>query len=164
MLNHVVIMGRLTRDPELRHTQSNIPVCTFNVAVERDYQSGDRKAVDFIDCVAWRQTGEFVNNYFRRGACIVVSGSLESRKWQDRDGNNRISWEINAFKVWFGESRRDAEERNAERRGSRGYGDPNVYAGPSPLTEMPPGTGDDLPFDTRGSQTSLDDEDGDIPF
>jgi len=111
MLNHIVIMGRLTRDPELRTTQSGISVASFTVAVERDYsgRDGGERQTDFIDCVAWRQTGEFVSKYFHKGSMIVVSGRLQSRKWQDRDGNNRTSWEINADNVYFGESRRDSE-------------------------------------------------------
>ena len=91
MLNHIVIMGRLTRDPELRYTQSQTPVASFTVAVDRDFggRDGGEKQTDFIDCSAWRQTGEFVSKYFRKGSMIVVSGRLQSRKWQDRDGNNR---------------------------------------------------------------------------
>ena len=111
MLNHIVIMGRLTRDPELRNTQSGVSVTSFTVAVDRDFggRDGGERQTDFIDCVAWRQTGEFVSKYFRKGSMIVVSGRLQSRKWQDRDGNNRTSWEINADNVYFGESRRDSE-------------------------------------------------------
>ena len=92
MLNQIIIMGRLTRDPELRRTQSGTAVCSFSVAVDRDFksQSGE-KETDFIDVVAWRQTGEFVSKYFTKGRMIVVSGSLQSRKWQDRNGQNRIS-------------------------------------------------------------------------
>ena len=87
MLNKIFIMGRLTRDPELRRTQSGTAVCSFSVAVDRDFksQSGE-KETDFIDVVAWRQTGEFVSKYFTKGRMIVVSGSLQSRKWQDRNG------------------------------------------------------------------------------
>ena len=105
MLNQIVIMGRLVRDPELRSTQSGTSVATFTVAVERDF--GEKQA-DFIDCVAWRQTGEFVSKYFLKGNMIAVSGSLQSRKWKDRDGNNRTSWEINANQVYFCGSRKDS--------------------------------------------------------
>lgn len=107
MLNQIVIMGRLTRDPELRSTQSGTSVATFTVAVERDF-GGQEKQTDFIDCVAWRQTGEFVSKYFLKGNMIAVFGSLQSRKWQDRDGNNRVSWEINADRVYFCSSRKDS--------------------------------------------------------
>lgn len=108
MLNHITIMGRLTRDPELRSTQSGVTVASFTVAVDRDYadQSGSRET-DFIDCVGWRQTGEFVSKYFSKGSMIVVDGRLQSRHWQDRDGNKRTNWEINADRCYFGEAKRD---------------------------------------------------------
>ncbi|MBQ3380157.1 MAG: single-stranded DNA-binding protein, partial [Oscillospiraceae bacterium] len=91
MLNHIVIMGRLTRDPELRYTQSQTPVVSFSVAVDRDFggRDGGEKQTDFIDCVAWRSTAEFVSKYFRKGSMVVVSGRLQIRDWQDRDGNKR---------------------------------------------------------------------------
>ena len=118
MLNHITIMGRLTRDPELRHTQSNTPVASFTVAVDRDFsgRDGGEKQTDFIDCVAWRQTGEFVSKYFRKGSMIVVSGKLQSRKWQDRDGNNRTNWDVIADNVYFGESRRDGGDTTGNDR------------------------------------------------
>lgn len=103
MLNTITIQGRLTRDPELRYTQNNTPVTSFTVACERDF---GEKQTDFIDCVAWRQTAEFVNKYFAKGSMAVVSGRLQSRSWQDRDGVKRVSWEINAEHVYFGESKR----------------------------------------------------------
>ena len=114
MLNHITIMGRLTRDPELRTTQSGVSVTSFTVAVDRDFggRDGGERQTDFIDCVAWRQTGEFVSKYFHKGSMIVVSGRLQSRKWQDRDGNNRTSWEINADNVYFGESRASANSNS----------------------------------------------------
>ena len=111
MLNHIVLMGRLVKDPELRYTQSQIPVASFTVAVDRDFggRDGAERQTDFIDCVAWRQTGEFVSKYFQKGRMIVVSGRLQSRKWQDREGNNRTSWEVSADNVYFGDSKRDSE-------------------------------------------------------
>lgn len=108
MLNHISIMGRLTRDPELRYTQSGTAVASFTVAVDRDYAAqGQQRETDFIDCVAWRQGGEFVSKYFSKGSMIVVDGRLQSRKWQDRDGNNRTSWEILVDHSYFGESKKD---------------------------------------------------------
>lgn len=103
-LNHIVIQGRLTAEPELRTTQSGTPVASFTVAVDRDYigQDNGERGADFISCVAWRKTGEFVSKYFRKGSMIVVSGRLQSRKWEDRDGAKRVSWEINAENVYFG--------------------------------------------------------------
>ena len=102
MLNHITIMGRLTRDPELRRTNSGTAVCSFTVACDRDF--GD-KETDFIDCVAWKGTGEFVSNHFAKGKMIVVSGRLQIRKWTDKDGNKRQTAEINADNVYFGEAK-----------------------------------------------------------
>ena len=126
MLNHITIMGRLTRDPELRSTQAGVSVASFTVAVDRDFggRDGGEKQTDFIDCVAWRQTGEFVSKYFRKGSMIVVSGRLQSRKWQDREGNNRTSWEVNADNVYFGESRRDSGDTTGYDRSSYSRGEP----------------------------------------
>lgn len=104
MLNHIVIMGRLTKAPELRTTQNQTAVASFTIACERD-GSGERQT-DFIECVAWRHTAEFVSKYFTKGQMAVVSGRLQSRKWEDRDGNKRINWEIVADSVYFGESKR----------------------------------------------------------
>ena len=111
MLNHIVIMGRLTRDPELRRTGSGIAVASFTVAVDRDFggRDGGEKETDFIDCVAWRQTGEFVSKYFTKGSMIVVSGRLQIRNWTDKEGNKRRSAEVVADNVYFGESKRGNE-------------------------------------------------------
>lgn len=105
MLNHIVIMGRLTRDPELRYTQSNTPVASFTLAVDRDYTgSNGERGVDFIDCVAWRSTAEFVSKYFQKGSMAVASGRLQLRDWTDRDGNKRRSAEVLTGSVYFGSS------------------------------------------------------------
>ena len=107
MLNDITIMGRLTKDPELRYTQSQKPVATFTVAVDRDY---DRETTDFIQCVAWGKTGEFVSTYFHKGQMIAASGSLQSRKWTDKAGNNRTEWEINVGSVYFcGDKKKSAD-------------------------------------------------------
>ena len=109
MLNHITIMGRLTRDPELRRTGSGTAVASFTVAVDRDFgnsESGERET-DFIDCVAWRTTGEFVSKHFTKGSMIVVSGCLQIRNWNDKDGNKRRSAEVVAENVYFGESCRE---------------------------------------------------------
>ena len=105
MLNHIVIMGRLTRDPELRQTGSGVSVSNFSVAVDRDFSKGEEKETDFIDCVAWRHTGEFVSKYFTRGSLIVVSGRLQVRSYTDKDGNNRRAAEIVADNCYFGGSK-----------------------------------------------------------
>ena len=106
MLNHIVTMGRLVRDPELRHTQSGIPVTSFTIACDRDYKdaNGD-KATDFIDVVAWRNTADFVSRYFTKGRMAVIDGRLQLRDWTDRDGNKRRRAEILANSVHFGVSK-----------------------------------------------------------
>ena len=115
MLNHIVLMGRLTRDPELRYTGSNVPVASFSIAVDRDFGRGENgeKQTDFINVSAWRQTGEFVSKYFTKGSMIVVSGRLQMRDYTDRDGNRRTAAEVVAENVYFGERKRrdDGAER-----------------------------------------------------
>lgn len=109
MLNHIVLMGRLTRDPELRQTQSGTAVTAFSLAVERDFKdktSGD-KATDFIDVAAWRSTAEFVSKYFAKGRVAVVEGRLQIRDWEDSSGNKRRSAEVVAERVYFGDSKRE---------------------------------------------------------
>jgi single-strand DNA-binding protein len=115
MLNHITIMGRLTRDPELRRTGTGLAVASFSVAVERDYPNKDtgEKEVDYIDCVAWRHNGEFVSKYFTKGSMIVVSGRLQIRTWTDKDGNKRKTAEIVAEDVYFGESKKKSESNNS---------------------------------------------------
>ena len=109
MLNHIVLMGRLTRDPELRRTGSGIAVASFTLAVDRDFASqGGEKETDFVDIVAWRSTAEFVSKYFTKGRMAVVSGRLQIRNWQDKEGNKRRSAEVVADNVYFGESKRDS--------------------------------------------------------
>ena len=108
MLNHITIMGRLTRDPELRRTGSGVAVASFTVAVDRDFsgRDGGERETAFIDCVAWRNSGEFVSKYFTRGSMIVVSGRLQIRSWTDKEGNKRRTAEVVADNCYFGESRR----------------------------------------------------------
>ena len=112
MLNHIVLMGRLTRDPELRYTQSQIPVASFTLAVDRDFggRDGGEKQTDFIDIVAWRSTAEFVSKYFSKGSMVAVSGRLQLRDWTDREGNKRRNSEVVAENVYFAESKRSRDE------------------------------------------------------
>lgn len=106
MLNTITIMGRLTADVELKTTQKSDSVCSFSVAVERNYKDADGKyPVDFIEVVAWRQTAEFISKHFTKGSMIAVQGSLQSRKWQAKDGSNRIAWEVIAERVYFAGSK-----------------------------------------------------------
>ena len=165
MLNHIVIMGRLTRDPELRRTSSGIAVASFTVAVDRDFggRDGGEKETDFIDCVAWRQTGEFVSKYFTKGSMIVVSGRLQIRNWNDKDGNKRRNAEVVADNVYFGESKRSSEGNS--NYGS--YGNNNNYGGSSYNSAPAPsyGGGYTAPASAPASDFAmLEDDDAQLPF
>lgn len=139
MLNHIVIMGRLTRDPELRRTGSGIAVASFTVAVDRDFsnnQSGE-KETDFIECVAWRQTGEFVSKYFTKGRMIVVDGRLQIRGWTDKDGNKRRTAEVVADNCYFGDSKKESSggESYGGNYGQRSGGYPAPGSDFAPIEE-----------------------------
>ena len=171
MLNHIVLMGRLTRDPELRYTQSQIPVASFTLAVDRDYGSrdgGDRQT-DFIDIVAWRSTAEFVSKYFTKGSMAAVSGRLQIRDWTDREGNKRRSAEVVADNVYFGESKRREGGGDYSRSGdyARNNDRPSSYSAPAPQRDSY-GASQPGPYDNvqRGGSTfaELDDGDGELPF
>ena len=167
MLNHIVIMGRLARDPELRHTQTGTPVATFRLAVDRDFKdknTGER-ATDWIDVVAWRGTGEFVSRYFTKGRLAVVEGRLQMREWTDKEGNRRTSAEVVADNVYFGDSRRDGD---AGSYGDRGYGAGSYGTGSyGGQTSRPaaPAAPVDYGIPSGADQFSeLADDDGDLPF
>lgn len=152
MLNHIVLMGRLTRDPELRHTGSGVAVASFTLAVDRDFQSKDtqEKAVDFIDIVSWRNTAEFVSKYFIKGRMAVVSGRLQIRSWNDKDGNKRRTAEVVADSVYFGDSKK---ENNTGSSGQTYYAPPGAVATPSEHTYA------------QQTFTDISDmDDGDLPF
>ena len=122
MLNHIVLMGRLTRDPELRRTGSGVAVASFTLAVDRDFASqGGEKETDFVDIVAWRSTAEFVSKYFTKGRMAVVSGRLQIRNWQDKEGNKRRSAEVVADQVYFGDSKKDGETSDNASAPTTGY-------------------------------------------
>ena len=151
MLNHIVIMGRLTRDPELRRTGSGIAVASFTVAVDRDFggRDGGEKETDFIDCVAWRQTGEFVSKYFAKGRMAVVSGRLQIRNWTDKEGNKRRTAEIVADNVYFGDSKRDGDNGSSFGAAPAGsYGEYSAPAVSAPASDFAMLSDDDaqLPF------------------
>lgn len=151
MLNHIVIMGRMTRDPELRRTGSGVPVASFTLAVDRDFSSKDgEKETDFIDCVAWRATGEFVSKYFAKGRMACVSGSLQLRDWTDKDGNKRRNAEVIADNVYFADSKTAAENG-----GSR-----PTAATPAQAT---PAAAPAATNNYTGNWTNIDD-DGELPF
>jgi single-strand DNA-binding protein len=114
MLNNITIMGRMTADPELRRTNSGVPVASFTLAVDRDFKNGNgEKETDFIECVAWKNTAEFVSKYFGKGRMAVVSGRLQIRSWNDKDGNKRRTAEIVADNVYFGDSKNDNGNQNS---------------------------------------------------
>ena len=145
MLNRVNLMGRLVRDPELRQTTGGTPVATFTLAVEQDFKdksTGERSA-DFIDIVAWQQTGEFVSRYLSKGRMCVVDGRLQARTWKDKSGNSRKTIEVVADHVYFADSRRDSDASGA---GAPAY---------TPYT--PPQTGAD-------DFSEINDDDGELPF
>ena len=152
MLNHITIMGRLTRDPELRYTQSQTPVASFTLAVDRDFGSrdGGEKQTDFIDCVAWRQTAEFVSKYFQKGSMAVVSGRLQIRDWTDREGGKRRSAEVVVDNIYFGESRRRDSSEGSSYDSRSSY---SSYEAPRSASPAP-----SSPF------SDLDDGDGELPF
>ena len=107
MINKAILMGRLTRDPELRHTDSGKPVCNFTVAIDNGY--GDNKSTDFINCVAWNKTAEFVEKYFTKGRMIIVVGRIQTRSWEGQNGKKNYATEVVASEVAFGESKKNAE-------------------------------------------------------
>ena len=152
MLNKVFIMGRLTRDPELRRTQNGTPVTSFSLAVDRDFKSqGGEKETDFIDVEAWRSTAEFVAKYFTKGRMAVVEGRLQIRDWTDKDGNKRRTAEVVADNIYFGDSKRDGN--------GGGYNDGPTYSAPAysaPIGGYAAPVGGDF--------AEIDDEDGDLPF
>lgn len=172
MLNHITIMGRLVRDPELRYTQSQTPVASFTVAVDRDFsgRDGGEKQTDFIDCVAWRQTAEFVSKYFSKGSMAVVAGRLQIRDWQDRDGNKRRSAEVVAENIYFGESKRRDDGAAPARRESYGgssyggssYG--NDRGGSSYNSGSSYGGGNAGYSRGASAFAELEEDDGDLPF
>ena len=161
MLNRIVIMGRLTRDPELRRTQNGTAVTSFSVAVDRDFKSREsgEKATDFIDVVAWRQTAEFVCQYFTKGRMAVVSGRLQIRNWQDKEGNKRRSAEVVADNVYFGDSKRDNADGGSFNQ-SQGYAQSfNQVPQQQPAYQAPQNVSA-APSDF----SMLSDDDPDLPF
>lgn len=151
MLNHITIMGRLARDPELRRTGSGVAVASFTVAVDRDFsgKDGGEKETDFIDCVAWRQTGEFVSKYFTKGRMIIVSGRLQIRPWTDKEGNKRRSAEVVADNCYFGDSKKEGGDtsNSAPAQNGGGYGG---YSNP--------------PAYPQSNFDVLEDDDSQLPF
>ena len=158
MLNHIVLMGRLTRDPELRRTGSGVAVASFTLAVDRDYAAqGAEKETDFVDIVAWRNTAEFVSKYFAKGRMAVVTGRLQIRNWQDKEGNKRRSAEVVADNVYFGDSKRDNADGGSFNQ-SQGYAQ-SFNQVPQPAYQAPQNVSA-APSDF----SMLSDDDPDLPF
>ena len=150
MINKVILMGRLTRDPELRRTNSGAPVCSFSVAIDNGY--GENRQTDFINCVAWNKTAEFVSNYFSKGKMIIVIGRISTRTWEGQDGKKNYATEVVASEVSFGESKRTQE-------GGGGYSAPQQNAAsPAPAAPAFPDNVSDDAF------PPLLDTDDDLPF
>ena len=160
MLNHIVLMGRLTRDPELRRTGSGVAVASFTLAVDRDYAAqGAEKETDFVDIVAWRKTAEFVSKYFAKGRMAVVTGRLQIRNWQDKEGNKRRSAEVVADNVYFGDSKRDNADGGSFNQ-SQGYAQSfNQVSQQQPAYQAPQNVSA-APSDF----SMLSDDDPDLPF
>ena len=160
MLNKIVIMGRLTRDPELRRTQSGTAVTSFSIACDRDFksQSGE-KETDFIDVVAWRGTAEFVSKYFSKGRMAVVEGRLQIRDWTDRDGGKRRSAEVVADNVYFGDSKRDS----GGEYGGSSFGAPPAGGGPAAYG-APMGRAPASNYGGGSDFAEIGEEDGELPF
>ena len=178
MLNSISIAGRLTRDPELRTTQSGVSVASFTVAVERDFSAqGQQREVDWFDCVAWRQGAEFVSKYFHKGDMIIVTGRMQARDWTDNNGNKRRNWEIQVDHSYFGGSKSDSQSSGQSflSRGGGYYAQQGQYSAAQPqqnsYNSAPPQYG--TPSQQyvappqqyqQGTFTELDEDDGDLPF
>ena len=150
MLNRITLMGRLVRDPELRRTQSGTAVTSFTLAVDRDFknQTTGEKDTDFIDIVAWRNTAEFVCQYFSKGRMAVVEGRLQIREWKDQNGNNRRSAEVVADNVYFGDSKRDSGGSSYDSAPAYGMPAGGGYSAPSGMSDF----------------AEIDEQDGELPF
>ena len=151
MLNKIFVQGRLVADPELRHTAGGVAVASFRLAVDRDFkdrETGEKKA-DFINVVAWRQTGEFVSRFFTKGRMAIVEGRLQIRDYTDRDGNKRTAAEVVAENIYFGDSRREGDGGyTAPASGGNSYAPSAGYAAPSAVDQF----------------AELSDDDGELPF
>lgn len=169
MLNKIFLMGRLTRDPELRRTGSGTAVTSFSLAVDRDFksQSGE-KETDFIDIVAWRNTAEFVSKYFTKGRMAVVEGRLQLRDWTDRDGNKRRSAEVVADNVYFGDSKKDGDGGGYQQGGyGGGYAPQGGYPaqnGYPPQQSNYGGAPGGYPASDYGGFSEIGEDDGELPF
>lgn len=152
MINKAILMGRLTRDPELRHTGTGTPVCSFSIAIDNGY--GENRQTDFINCVAWNKTAEFVSNYFGKGKMIIVIGRISTRSWEGQDGKKNYVTEVVASEVSFGESKRMQDGGSGSSAPQNNYSAPVSQSQAAP--QMPQLDDDDF--------SPLLDTDDDLPF
>ena len=161
MLNHITIMGRMTRDPEMRRTGSGVAVTSFCLAVDRDFapKDGGERETDFIDCNAWRSTAEFVSKHFQKGSMAIVTGRLQIRNYTDKDGNKRRAAEVVAENVYFGDSKKSSEGNHTSHNQSFSQTSNNPYAETEAMLAK---------YSAQGAQQSefamLEDDDGQLPF
>lgn len=161
MLNKAILMGRLTRDPELRHTQNNTPVASFTLAIDRRKGSNGERQTDFIDCVAWGRQGEFVKQWFAKGVMAIVVGRIQSRNWEDKNGSKRTTIEINVDEISFGETKKSREANGGYDTGYNSGYDSGSQIRPENNSYSAPAF--DLP-DGDSDFAELGDDDGDVPF
>ena len=144
MFNLVVLTGRLTADPELKTTPNGVPVTSFSIAVNRSYRAGEEQQTDFINIVAWRQRAEFISKYFTKGSLIGIEGSIQTRRYQDKNGNNRTAFEVVVNNAHFVESKRDSAVSGGAPMSEPAASYSN--AGANDFADLGDATDDDLPF------------------
>lgn len=165
MLNRIILMGRLVADPDLRQTPNGISVATFSLAVDRNYQSknSNERQTDFINCVAWRQTGEFISRYFSKGRMIAVEGSLQTRRYEDKTGAKRTAYEVIVDQAYF------ADSKSSSSQGGSTFSEPSFGGNSMPSQQSAPRfeepqRGQSLSVGNFGGFEELDTDDGDLPF
>ena len=167
-LNDCAFSGRLVRDPELRRTGSGIAVTSYTIAVERDIPGQDgKRETDYVDCVAWREKGEFVAKYFKKGSPIISKGRMQARKWTDKDGNKRTTWELQVEAAYFGGSKQDGDSAGGQKNGQ--YGGQSSYGGQGGYSVPAGGSyggygGYSAPQNPASDFAMLEDDDGQLPF
>lgn len=168
-LNDCAFSGRLVRDPEVRRTGSGVAVTSYTIAVERDIPGQDgKRETDYVDCVAWREKGEFVGKYFKKGSPIISKGRMQQREWTDKNGNKRKSWELYVENVYFAGSKQDSEGSGGQQRGQYsgqgGYSAPSNYGGSNSGGYGGYGGTYSAPQNPGGDFAMLDDDDAQLPF
>lgn len=165
MLNRIILMGRLVADPELKQTPNGISVATFRLAVDRNYQSknSNERQCDFISCVAWRQTGEFISRYFSKGRMIAVEGSLQTRSYEDKTGAKRTAYDVVVDQAYF------ADSKSSSSQGGSTFSEPSFGGNSMPSQQSAPRfeepqRGQSLSVGNFGGFEELDTDDGDLPF